>query len=521
MGSTKARGASKVEHREFTEKARKLSDKPELLLPLCAHKEKKCGKCPFDKLGEQLGSVQRHKDDKGKLDSASKWAWNKFARAYAGLLLIRHDGDKNLYLLVAKYPAGSVGYILKGKAPKEKLIGVQHYDNPKWRLMAYMDFAKKGFYFYSAKDRLYCSGHDPLPPAQFIKEAVGRSRYQFKSEDGRYRCIHLAQNEDSSYLKLTWKSPKIVFEICEKCCSEDENLFCKLTEMALSREQADDFGVKAKFRLACKAKCGECALDDVVLDPVLAERYLSGSLSDKQLVTEYLDDVRKGLENRGRGGLFVAAGECYGSDIKGFISALNPGVEERIALERVLKDIDRPILIDSPTPSKVLSLLWDEHGLDAVESVVDDKELAKEIYEKHTGEQPSQTLKDAWLTRREREILAELPEYYSLPPVADFANRLARACRAAGPKECLQVLEKAEKKDMKMKSVAYAFLLSLNAQEGKEWQYSKEERDFAQFLTEYVTKLRDSGADGYNDALSNLLTASGAGGEIKKKEKKK
>lgn len=512
----KARGASKVEEKDILSKAKMLADKPELILPVCTLK-KKCVVCPFDKTKNSLYKIQKMKDDQNKLKFQSKWAWDKLARAYAGLLLLPHS-DANLYMLVANYPAGTVSYILNCRAPKEKLIGIQHYDDPKWRLMAYMDFARQGFHLYSSRDRLYCSGLAPLPPAQFVKDAVARARYPLKSDADGYKCVHAAQKEKLSSIRLRWHSAKVSLLVCENCCSPDENLFCKITETSLAREPKDDFEVDAKFGMNCRTECGECALEEIKLDTVLAERYLTGEISDEKLMSEYLADAQSHLMHIGRK-LYVAGSDCYGTDMEKFISALNPTDDEKMALGTVLKMMDSPLLVDSPTPSKVLSICWKEYGQSAIESVVKDKKLAEEMYNKYSDWQPSRILREAQVRMKEKEILSSLPEYAELPPVAEFADRLARTYRTAGLKDCLQILEKTEKKDIKTKSVAYAFLLALNLHEGKGWQYSKEEKEFAEFLKDYAKALLDADAKNYHAALQNLLAASGAGGEIKAKKK--
>jgi hypothetical protein len=514
MKRTTARGAQITEEKDFVDRADALADDPRILLPTCcAHK--KCGSCPFDKLGEQLNKISELKDNPSKLKFQSKWAWNELVRAYAGFLLVRFRKEK-MYFIETQVPAGKVSYLKNARAAKEKLIGVQHHDKPKWRLMAYMEFAKQGYNIYSVRDGLYCSGSEPAPPTQFVKDAVARSRYGLRADGDNYRCVHLTGKDDLTHLWLRWRSAGITFSICENCCSRDENLFCRLSDAILARDARDDFEVGAALGLHCTGKCSDCVLETIGLDPVLAERYLSGSIPDKQIIGEFVSDAQASLEKAGRK-LFVSGNDCFGSDMDGFISVLNPSDDERTALVTILKKVDKPVLLDSPTPSKVLSIFWDEYGVDAIDAAVKDRPLATEIYEKYKNMQPAAALKDAMSRRRAKDILSTLPRYEALPPVAAVSDKLARAYRVGSAKECEQIIDKLDKKDMKLKSVSYAFLLALGLQEGRGWQYTKDEKDFAEFLKDYARALLDAKAGEYNEALKNLLTASGAGGEIKKK----
>lgn len=495
------------------ELADRLAKSPNLLSPACCAKDR-CKSCVFAPLGEKLAKIAAFADDRGKLESAAKWTMDPFARAYAGFLLLRHS-EQNIYLLVASFPGGSVSYAFKGRAPKEMMIGVQHFSEPKWRLLAYSDYAKRGFHLYSGRDRMHCSGKDAAPPAQFVKDALSRAKYPLKGQGSDYACPHVAQSGDATHLKLRWRSAGATVSICEKCASADQNVYCKIAETILSKDPREDFEVSAAFSLACGKECKSCAFEGVGLDPDLSERYLSGQLSDKSLLGKFAADVQAHIEHTGRR-LFVASERCFGPDSKEFIDSMNPDPDERRALVALLDGIDEPVFVDQPTPGKVLALLWKTRGKKALEAVLGDATLAERVYTEAEGESPLQALKDAVAENRERQVLAGLPKYGDrLPPVARLADRAARAFRTGGPKDAAASLEKAEKKTMKEKAVAYGFLMALGMEHGKEWQYAKDEKEFAVFLKDYARALLDADAQGYNDALSALQSASGTEGEVK------
>ena len=60
------------------------------------------------------------------------------ARAYAGTLLLASEG-KAPYLAPFSTPFGNVTFAFRGKTRKEKLVAVQHFDEPKWLLLGVLD----------------------------------------------------------------------------------------------------------------------------------------------------------------------------------------------------------------------------------------------------------------------------------------------------------------------------------------------------------------------------------------------
>lgn len=514
MGRLKARGASKSEERAFTERAEKISREPDLLVPACAA-DKKCSSCPFDKIREQLIAVSKLRNDPDALRRKSGGFFvSPIIRAYAGFLTLLHT-DKNVFFLVANYPAGKASYVNNSKSPKEIMIGVQNYDNPKWRLLGYLDYAKRGYHLYATRDKIYCSGHDPRPPEEYVTSVIGRTKYSMRQCEDGHKCQHISEDCEVSYLTLKWRSVGLAFSICEKCASAEDNLYCRITETMLSKDAKRDFDIAATFGLKCIGKCSECALEDIALDPVLADRYFSGEMSDEKFLHEFISDVQKTLTSRGKR-LYASGNTCYGADYDAFVSSLQPNDAEKRLLTVALETYKRPLLLDSPTPGKVLSACWSECGVDVIEMITGDRDKAEKLFHERRNDPPLQIVKDAAEDRKKDKITSELPIYSSLPPIAMFADRIARAYRFSDVKECIQIIDKVEKKDMKMKSVAYAFLMCFDAHTGRAWQYTKDERDYAEFLKNYVTDLLAAEPGAYDEALRALLAASGSGGEIKR-----
>jgi hypothetical protein len=79
-----------------------------------------------------------------------------------------------------------------------------------------------------------------------------------------------------------------------------------------------------------------------------------------------------------------------------------------------------------------------------------------------------------------------------------------------GVDETVRAIDKYKGGDKKVKAVAYAFLLALERGEGKKWQYTQTEHDFAQYLKDPAIELLESNPDKYHITLQKLLRATGS-----------
>ncbi|RLF66759.1 MAG: hypothetical protein DRN57_06420, partial [Thermoplasmata archaeon] len=159
---TGARTASKGLEKELKRKARRLAQDPTLALPRCT-----VDVPLFRNLEKKLRDIQSRKDSRSYLEKAAK-SGDKLARAYAGALLLNHE-DKIQYLAVMRTPFGDVGYALRGSTTKEKLAGIQNYDNPRIKMMAFLEeVKKKKLFMFVTDNEVICTGKDPKPPKEVL-----------------------------------------------------------------------------------------------------------------------------------------------------------------------------------------------------------------------------------------------------------------------------------------------------------------------------------------------------------------
>ncbi|MCK4717334.1 MAG: hypothetical protein KAT70_01600, partial [Thermoplasmata archaeon] len=68
--------------------------------------------------------------------------------------------------------------------------------------------------------------------------------------------------------------------------------------------------------------------------------------------------------------------------------------------------------------------------------------------------------------------------------------------------------------DTRVKSLAYAFLMAVDEDSGAGWKYSDHEREFAQYLREFASRLLECKDGEYGEALEAVAQASGSGENI-------
>ena len=499
---TFARTASKSMEKNLVENAKKLQEDPYLILP--NYDDAYSGKY-FGKIKKSLDKVYRFKDDTKKLEKLA----NKkdLDGALAGTLMLALS-EKAPYLAVAKFATGDVTYAQRGRADKEKLISVQHFDDPVLRLLGIKDISlKKGLHIYSWPEGFISTGKDAKPPEDFVSFVI--NKIGFKNKNGVVSCSHIsgenAKNKVSQkkyYLRIHWESADVLIAICEDCARNTKNTMFNVSRYLLEPDLSGDFKIDIVGQVFKKEKSDQQTMN--------LDEYLSGKITDVELINKNKKQREESIKDSDEK-LLVLDGKTYGDDVDGFIKALKPNKFEQIGLEFILGQVEEPVVVKNVTPNKVLEIFWKKHGKDAINSVINDEKLAEKFY--NLDDTPSDILEVVSKYYERQEILSQLPRYKSLPPLAKFADHITRTYKTFGDKETISEIKK-RPDTPKGKSLAYAFLLVFGKGQDKKWKYSPVEVEYGEFLQEYAKKLLDSDPKNYHKFLQELLTASGSSENI-------
>jgi hypothetical protein len=494
-----ARSAPKSQEKYLIDNAKKLRQDPFLMLPTGTDD---CMKY-FRKLKRQLKKIQQFQDDEEKLERLA----NKkgLDGALAGTLLLAIS-EKAPFLAALTFPTGEVTYAQRGKADKEKLIAVQHFDDPVFRLRGIKDLVfKKKLHVYSWDTGYVCTGKAARPPTEFI--AFITSKLNFPATNHIVSCPHIPtktakDNEylTLNYLRIEWKPAETVVALCENCAKSTKNTMFSISKYILQRNLSEDFVIEVMTQAG---KHGDLSS---MQKTKLLQQYLSGELTDytfiKQAAKSHEASVKAGEEK-----ILVLDGVSYGTDVNGFVNALNPTPHDKEALEFILEKITEPLIVTKETPNKILERFWQQYGKAYLETVIDDPAMAESFF--HLDDTPSIIITHAFEYNQRKSILAKLPQFTSLPPLARFADAIARTYKTFGEKNALAEIKK-HPDTPKGKAIAYAFLLSLGKASELKWQYSKEEIEYGEFLAPYTKKLLTAESSDYRTALQDLLNTSGS-----------
>lgn len=509
-----ARTTSKTQEKELIKKAKALQKDPDLVLPEC---KGECFRCPFKKVRKNLYRIQDNSDSEKFLENRSNKG-DPISRAYAATLTLVHT-KKAPFLARLKTPFGEVGYMFRGKAKREKLIGVQYYDHPQWRLFSVLDIVKKKkLNIYSAKDKMYCTGKVPNPPKQFVLDTVKALKVDLKKHGKMFHCKHISPHDIKDlnpttvpYILIDWNSAGVTLAACQNCvASKQEYMMGTLTRFIAAKEVKHDFDVTVISKPICKSKCKDCLIEETVeTDPDLVDDYKRGEMIDIGLIEKHTEDMKEAYRQAKRK-IFITEGYCYGSDEEAFITALNPSLEEERAIRVILNNLTEPVFMEKATTSRFFSEFWETHKKEVLMEIAKDKKYVKRILEDKTKDlSPNQMIREAKIHYNIKNILSKLPDFKNLSPVARFADEVGREYLAKGDEEAERYIERTRGTSIKKNKVAAAFLFALN-REGKKWQFTKEEGEFGEHIKPIAKQFLESNPKTYAKNLQKLIKATGS-----------
>lgn len=501
----KGRIATKVQERGLLDKARQLREDPLLLLPEC---RSACRTCPWEKIERQLKRVQTVADSPGKLARLARGGV-PLARAYAATLGLLHEG-KAPYLAAAEYPLGTVSYAVRGKTTKESLVGVQHFDDPRWRLVGLVNLVRqRGLHLYSSDEGLVCTGLEAKAPPEFIEEALRSVRSPLrKASEGLFVCPH--PDAPGLHLQLTWHSADRTVELCRSCASPKANTLATLAQLFAAPDVLRDFEVAARSQVRCEGGHDPCPASRAVpLKPELEEQYAHGKLSDAAVLEAHAKSIEEARSNEGAP--YIVVGDlCVGTDAKRAAALIGSSEVQQKALEAALQAVQEPLVFPAgTTANKVLASLWSSRGLEVLRALVPPP-IADRVYKAEGGPSPLQQIEAALAEERVQGVTRRLPSFADLPMEGQFVDAVARAFMTEGAPAALRRVEAERSEDHRMRALTYACLLALG-QKGREWRFDAEEKELGRHFQPLIGSLLLLEGDAYGQKLTELLVLLGHG----------
>lgn len=507
----KARIASKVMEKDLLAKAKMLMDNPELIIPECSED---CGSCPFKKTQARIERIRRYRDDQGKLAKFSRRG-DKLARAYAATIGLVHE-QKTPYLATATFHGSTITYALRGKTHKEKLIGVQNFDSPKWRVQSVLDLVqKRGLHFYSYGDNFICTGKAARPPQEYVRLAA-ESVSAGKLQGDTYSCPHNPSTID--HMEFDWVNADRKMLICDQCVGKTKNILSEVAVGMAVPRVLSEFEISIVRPLS--AVTGSAGCEDLLNRPIgkdLLEKYSSGELDNRALIEKHMKIVLESVEDEKKR-IYVKGDRCFGDDMEAFIKELTTDEVEMKAVSALLSGIDHPIVVEPGyTVNRLLSEHWSTNGKDALKAVVSD-DIAEKYYkdDDESRKSPLKVIRAALKVAEHIAVSAQIPKYSCLSQYGEFADDVARGYKTGGSPGAISVLDSNKSNDHRIRSMTHAFYLAMGVT-NKAWRFTDEEKEYGKHLQKFAKKLLESqDLEEHHDAFAAFLREAGCTEEIKK-----
>lgn len=488
--------ASKRLQDDLLGRSKDIAENPSLLRPMCAGN---CRKCVFDKVFKDVDKVVGVRNDESAcLKYANKGFFDDMAKAYAGTVSLSAAGKLPL-LATAAIAGEKVPYAVRGSVNAKLLIGVQHYDDPKLRLLYYNDIIKKNrLHLYSFTDGLVCSD-EPNMPEDYFYDIWWSTPYKFKDDES------LCGHEGSVALEIRIKSLDQTVHICEDCAKDVSTLMYLVSKMC-ALDVLDDIEVKVLHKYHAANESGEVKIESDDL-----KQYMVGAFTDKSLI-EKIKREKLGILTQSSGMTLIIGEKNYGSNLDSFISILEGPQKEKDALKKALESAPRTVILKNGKTSEAITVLWDDNWRDVVGGYTS-KEFAANLKEKPKSA-PAVALEELYRTFISADVVNSLPTFNKPGYMTQLADSFAKAAKVGGLTMLRDTIFSSTIKDSKSRALATAFTRYYNDTAALNFTVSKDDLDFAEFLRPFVKKIIEADGKTYRDEMNTLLMACGAGESV-------
>jgi len=477
--------ASKVEEKALLEKARQLQKDPTVLIPTCRGN---CRRCTFKKEEKAIERISARADSVRFLEKAAKKG-PALARAYAATILLTHQ-EKAPFLATISVGDRQVSYAKRGTAKAEKLVAVQHFNDPWIRLVGYVDLVKRsGAHLYSSPNGFECSGPADAPD-WYVKDAMDRSPMRGRDVDKKAVGV-------GPFIEIEWHSANRTLKMSPRTDPKG-NLFHDIARGIVAPENIDDFTIRVPYDPK-----GGC-LGEIPLSGELAKEYAHGKINNRNLVERHMERIGDRVAKMG---LFVLDDECLERDA--VLEKLAVEGPERTALKIVLAK--RGHMGSDVTAGGIIQASWDSMSEEILKAVAPGIEV-----DTSSDRPPLHIIQEAHTEVERRRKAKALPKLKGLSPLGQIAQAMSRDYRVRGKDAAsLTASQYLKQKDLGMKGkallLAFQKVIGLRVDD---WRYEQDARSYSDYATPFVEEILNCPPEEYKAAFSKLMEAIGESGNI-------
>ncbi len=488
---------------------------------------------PVTKTLRELEKIIKKKNDikwLGKRMMAKRG--DPVAKAFAGSLHACHDTE---FSTVGKFSSSSFGtasYVRRGDGKQGYLAGLQNYSNITLRMLPWEEHAKRGMYFFSWKGGFVCTGPKPNPPDEWVTDVLSRSRFDFEikevegkkiwyTSDVNFSDVKDSISSGNGYVKLSFKKGQVVaigFDSIETITKKESSFIHHLAlsmlppflpsivdiegiwlpegwpnDKEMSKETKENVakiidawqGLTMNEGVIAKA-IKRSILDSIDEGLIINSKWIGELDFDK--IVEALSDTAGSVGERDLAGhiLMVCVDDISNNDEGLRINARGEISERKTPTVEVM---------EGASCGDILTALWEEYGLLALESIGISGDEGAQIWEKQNKKpKPFGTFLKGLDSARESAKLASrfTTKIGGLEGATGHIHDLVRIGLMDGLGKAERIAT-ARHDSIDKAAASWAWLLAVGRSTGQEWHFDGDARNRASAWLSATKELVASG----------------------------
>ena len=456
---------SKESQKAFQEHLRKLFENPEVIVPHCIDGGLFC---PFTSYEKKLSS------SKSNFEKFSKSADQFLSGIAESYKVVNSDALPLLGMIKTQF--GSVEFAKRGDTDENVLAGIQHYDDPLWRMMAHYTLSKsKGVRIYSSTNYFLASCKNTSPGKEFFIDALKDEGIDVTVTDDTITIGSMGNSMTITHLN------SVTFKIFE---NSNHNTMMALLRHELTPDVWADFKFSFDY---LQDQVAETQTD-------LLESYSQGRINDREVI-KLMSEFRE--KEAIKKGAFMVGTEVYPGPEE-FVNAHDFIYVDKDVITRCLKEYGKGIRMDTFSERKVLDVLWPGFKMEILKSIFPSEPDSFLNSAKGSPTEQIIALKGR-LKIDELKISAEGTTRDSA-----FLVDILKNYFSYGKDRTIRNFEKSLGESVTRKAIFLAFLDSVGERKNREWQFTETETDLAQKISPHIKNILKAGPDHATEKIEKI-----------------
>lgn len=463
------KSTTKDKQKQYIEHLRGLFENLPDIVPECLEGGMFCNFSNYKKKVEAL----QHSESYDKFTKAADQFLSGISETYRIM-----ESDSDLLFGMLKTPYGSIEYAKRGTTDDSVLVGLQHYDNPLWRMLAFSSLAKsKGTRIYSSSSYYFGSCKNTSPGIDFFKSVLKDENIQFEEQDGDIVIPGTGNSMEILHLDTV----KLKFYE-----NSQYNLLQSILRHLITPDVGADFSFKSDF------------IGDLVTEiPNQAlSLYMTGKINDRKFLKEVKDYRTSEAIRRG---YYIVDGKGYASPDELYQNFDFNYVPEDILIS-ALEKYHKGFSMDTFSERKVLEIIWNTTGKDILQEMFPEADPATFKSLKGSPMDQIDGLKESY---RIAEIKSDI-EVKAWSPDSQYLVDIIHNYLTLGKEKALREAEKGMGNSNAKKAVFYAFLDCIGETKNREWQFTDTERDLSLKIRPYISRILEEGSGVINEEMEKI-----------------